>query len=100
MQPPLDHVLRPDVVMVRHDEMRQQCLCRGFSDGRRFLLPDSATVAHDAVRPDRTEQTELPDLRRGGTAVGEVDDLARVARPRSPRAAKSTKLSSPSDCQW
>lgn len=69
VQPPLDHVLGADVVMVGHNEVRQQALRRVRHDRRRLSLQGDE-LANDPVRSQRSEQVELPVLRRGRAAVG------------------------------
>ncbi len=60
-----------DVVMRRHDEMRQQRLVRG---GRRRLRIDCGELAGDAIGTDPHEQVKLGAAGRCGAAVGQVDD--------------------------
>ena len=66
-------VLRPDIVMRGHDEMRQQGL------GSRIPMLDTAALQvrelpFDPVRTDGTENVELPPPRSFRAPIGQIDD--------------------------
>jgi hypothetical protein len=58
VQPSLDDVIRPDVVMRRQDQMGQECLRIRCGDTRRHPL-NSDQLPDDVVRAHRAEQMEL-----------------------------------------
>ena len=66
--------LGADVVMRRHDEVRQQRLSAGAA--RRSPRLERRELARDAVGPERRRELELAAARGFGAAVGQVDDLA------------------------
>ena len=73
MQPPREDIARSHVVMRRHDEVRQQSLCRRFARQRRQF-------GHDAIRTQIVQQVELPGAGDLGPLVRQVDDFA-LCRP-------------------
>ena len=71
------HIGLANVVMGRHDQMRQHGLDvvnSGF--GWLHLRFERAELADDLVRPPRCEEIELALARSVGAMVGEIDDLA------------------------
>ena len=76
MKPPCDHIAASDVVVCRHDEMRQQWLGGG---GLRLLFTASLKgreFARNLVRSEREEKIKLGEARRFSATVREIDDLA------------------------
>jgi hypothetical protein len=76
LKPPCDHIAAPDVVVCRHDEMRQQRLI-----GRRLRLLFPASLksrvfTRNLVRSERGEKIKLGAARCFGATVGQIDDLA------------------------
>jgi hypothetical protein len=74
MQPPCDDVFRPDIVVARHDEMRQHRLCvmiRTFD----ATPVKPGELAPDPVRSEFTKNIELPLARSFSAPIGQVDDL-------------------------
>ena len=76
MKPPCDHIAASDIVVCRHDEMRQQRLVGG-----RLRLLFSASLkgrvfARNLVGSERREKIKLGAARSFGATVGEIDDLA------------------------
>ncbi len=72
MQAPTDDVLGPDVVMSRHDQVRELGLRRSLA----FELPD---LGRNPVGAEIGEQIDLRLPRGRGAVIGEVDDCALVA---------------------
>src|SRR5665811_1271995 len=76
MKPSCDHIAASDIVMCRHDEIRQQRLVSGRL---RSLFPASLkgrVFARNLVRPERGEKIKMGSARCFGATVGEIDDLA------------------------
>ena len=73
MKTALDDVSRPNVMMIGHDEVREEAL-RGLRLGF-----NPSQLANDAVRSRVREQIKLQLPRSGCAVVGQVDDLALVA---------------------
>ncbi len=69
-----DHILGADVVMRRHDEMRQH---RRLGRGRGLAIANQCRrLAGKAIGAEVAQQIELAAPRRFGARVGEVDDHA------------------------
>jgi len=75
MQAPHQHVARADLVMCRHDQVRQ---LRRQRDRTGRLVPNlqRPQFLRDTVRPQRLQNIELRAARRFRPPVGKVDDLA------------------------
>jgi hypothetical protein len=59
MQPALNHVIRPNIVMLGQSQMWQESLRICFSDTLRPSL-NARQLAHDAAGAHTVEQMELP----------------------------------------
>ena len=95
VQPPQHDVAGSDLVMRRHDQMRQQRLVL-----RRRWRFQRRDLAQDAVGAEIAQQVELTTARGLGPAVGEVDDLARRCALRSRHAARRRSSPTRSESQW
>ena len=73
MQPSGDDVLCPDLVMSRHDEMREHELLRRL---RRIVTCYLHQFPLNAVWPKVAEKVELSPARRLRAPIGQVDDGA------------------------
>ena len=94
MQPPRDHVIRPDIVMRRHDEMRQQRLGDIWLALWRIRRSRQRRArARSCPARDRRAYRSAPP-RRFGPPIGQIDDLA-LAGPLDCRVRLSTKLCQP-----
>ena len=92
MQPPGEDVARAHVVMRRHDEVRQQSLCRGSARERRQL-------GNNAIRTQIVQEVELPGA--GFSARLSVKlTISPCTGPSIALCGSSTKLFRVSECQW
>jgi len=95
------HIACPDIVMGRHDQMRQRKLrrngwCRSFNPARQ-----SRQFARDPVRPQGVQNAKLTAARGPSTAIGEIDDLPPLpcleSRGRRPMPDFRRQISYPRD---
>src|ERR1700730_3854280 len=72
------HVAWADLVMGRHDQMRQRELHRnGLCDVRFSPARQGRQFARDPVRPHGVQNAKLTTARGSSTAIGEIDDLTK-----------------------
>jgi Hsp70 protein len=91
MQPSREDVARSHVVMRRHDEVRQQSLCRRFVRQRRQF-------GHDAIRTQIVQKVELLCAGVLSPSVRQVYTISPCARPSIALCGSSTKLFRFSEC--
>ena len=74
VQPSRHDIFGANLMVCRHDEMRQQRLRRNLC--RPFGTFQPREFAHDPVRPQRSQQVELRATRFLRAPVGKIDDLS------------------------